>query len=35
MCHVFVVLRGVCFNGFGREFAKSRFVLVLWEEDFY
>ena len=29
MYHAFGVLGGVCFDGFGREFA-----LVLWEEEF-
>ena len=32
---VFVVLGGVCFDGFGREFAELRFALVLWKDDFY
>ena len=33
--HVFVVLGGVYFDEFGREFAECGFVLVLWEENVY
>ena len=34
MNHVFVVLRGVSFDGYCGEFSEWGFALVLWEENF-